>query len=67
MEPEHQDQAILHLLKRELEIAKAEFDRESAAIRAGTLPWMGLRPKAEAYTAAMRRYYDFLITGKPPE
>jgi hypothetical protein len=53
----------LSTLRRELETARAEYERELHDIRAGKRDWIELRPKVEAFQRARDVYYAFLLQG----
>ena len=50
-------------LKRELDAASAAFDEESAEGRTANGDTGMLRPKAQAYELALKRYRSFLMEG----
>jgi hypothetical protein len=50
-------------LKRELEAASVAFDDECADGRTGNGDAGALRPKAQAYELALKRYRSFLMDG----
>jgi hypothetical protein len=52
-------------LHAEVELARSEFLKESAAIRSGALNHSGPRPKAEAFRQSLERFFANLISSGP--